>query len=194
MRTGNHTRSLLLLEIDRQSRKRQAGFFMMLILASFALLASCAPSYDEKADKDISDLQQKVDLQIVQLISIDRQIGNSQNNGSADSIKLTKSATHAANIDFYNAIDSGLTHAQMEVDRFPDLSRPKIDQTFMRLREILVDNAKRGDPPTSMQAVHAAQGRLSEPFLMSTRTQANAEFATLMQYEGTIKSGNTPSK
>jgi hypothetical protein len=82
----------------------------------------------------------------------------------------------------------------MQVDRLPDLSTPNIDKTFMALRALLVDSAKPGDAPTSMQAVHAAQNHLSEAFLVSTRTQANSLFQTLMQYEGTIKAGKTPSK
>lgn len=173
---------------------RRAASPTALLLAGLVALAGCAPTYDELADQSIADLQHKVDAKIVQLISLDRRIRALPGPSTPAAARLKDGASYAANVDFYDDVDSSLTSAQMQVDRSPDLATSKVDQVFKDLRAMLVDGPAAGSPPTSMQAVHAAQDGLSEPFLRSTRAQVNADFAVLMQYEATIKAGKTPSQ
>ena len=178
-------------------------------------LASCAaPIYDPQTHKNISDLQQLVDSKIASLMSIDRRINSLkiQNTPSAPSAPnvltkewpfecggrplsaaseldaLTNEASFACNRAFYGTVNTDLNSAQMGVDSSPDFSTLKINDTFQKLRQILVEE------PTSMEGVHASQGLLGVTFLQSTRTQVNSLFAILLRYERTVEAGQSPSK
>lgn len=192
----------------------QAGLRSILMVVTALALARCAPgpAYDEQIDKSLSDVQHTVDLEILNLISLNRQV--QQLSASAkrlsaapeaqskkalvkvegDLSKAQDAMSYASNVDFYNGVDSDLTSVQMRLDGTPDLSTPKIDGSFAQLKAILVDFPAQGETPTSMQAVHAQQDRLSDGFLKSTRAQANALFGTLERYELTLKNGKSTPK
>ena len=160
-------------------------------------LAACAPAYDLQADQGITAVQHSVDGKIVSLISLDQKIHNFHGGGTpAEQKALAKArddASYDANVAFYDATDTDLTSAQMRVDALPNRATPKIDQTFDALRDVLLSAPQGGADPTSMRAVHAAQDHLSAAYLRSLRTQSNALFSTLIQYEATLKTGKSAS-
>jgi hypothetical protein len=180
---------------NRLGKKMRTAAGLALILLG---LAACTTTYDEQTDKGISSLQHQVDQKIVALVSLDRKIDSLQNlkTDSAQKAleKAKEDASYDANVSFYDGVNTDLTSLQMRADAIPDFSTPKLDETFANLRGVLMEAPRAGGLPTSMQAVHASQGRLSEAFLLSTRSQANALFATILQYELTLKAGETPSK
>jgi hypothetical protein len=185
-----------LLEDKTSYLKRGISLFSALAL-SFGLV-SCAPAFDGQSDKEVSDLQHLVDAKIVSLIAVDRRLMSIESRDSSSArtevAKLKQEASFSANMGFYDDVDADLTSAQMRVDSSSDASKSNADSSFEALREILVSAPAPGTDPTSMQAVHEAQDRLGQAFLISTRSEVNTLFATLMRYEMTIKAGQSPAK
>jgi hypothetical protein len=182
---------------DKASYLRSRCSLFAVVALGFGLI-SCAPKFDVQSDKEISDLQHLVDSKIVSLIAVDRRLMSIQSRDSsserAEVAKLTQEASFDANLEFYDDVDADLTSAQMRVDSSPDASKSSADSSFDALREILVSAPAPGADPSSMQAVHEAQNRLGQAFLIATRSQVNTLFATLMRYEMTIKAGQSPAK
>lgn len=181
--------------INRQIHK---SVVIAVSIAVLSGLEACAPSYDDRADKAITELQHQVDQKIVDLVSVDHKIKTYRSSKAPAAQKILakaeEDASYDANVPFYDTVDADLTSAQMRVDAFPNRATQQIDQTFDALRDVLITMPKPGADPVSMQAVHAAQNSLSEAYLRGIRVQANVLFSTLMQYEVTLKSGSTPSK
>jgi hypothetical protein len=174
------------------------GISLLSVLALSLGLVSCAPTFDDQSDKEISNLQHLVDAKIVSLIAVDRRLTSIRSQASqaarTEAVKLKQEASYSANMGFYDDVDADLTSAQMRVDSSSDASKSNADSSFEALREILVSAPAAGAEPTSMQAVHEAQDRLGQAFLTSTRREVNTLFATLMRYEMTIKAGQSPAK
>jgi hypothetical protein len=184
------------VSVNIRQIRESAG--IAVIMAVLSCLATCAPPYDDQADKAITELQHQVDQKIVDLVSIDRRITTYRDSKTLAAQKILakaeEDASYNVNVPFYDTVDTDLTSAQMRVDASANRATQKIDQTFDALRDVLITMPKPGADPVSMQAVHAAQNSLSEAYLRGIRVQANALFTTLMQYEVTLKSGSTPSK
>lgn len=174
------------------------GIGLVSVLVLSLGLVTCAPAFDDQSDKEISNLQHLVDAKIVSLIAVDRRLMSIQSRASqatrTEVAKLKQEASYSENMGFYDDVDADLTSAQMRVDSSSDASKSNADGSFEALREILVSAPAAGAEPTSMQAVHEAQDRLGQAFLISTRREVNTLFATLMRYEMTIKAGQSPAK
>ncbi|MEJ0020916.1 MAG: hypothetical protein WDN25_31085 [Acetobacteraceae bacterium] len=153
------------------------------LLLGLAILASCAPTYDETTDRQIMAVQQTTDAGLVRLITLARRIDSLKDLSDPASQKALADARakagYAANADFYDTAEVDLTSLQLRMTATPDLSATKLDVLFTTIRDNLDD----------LRKFHSEHGLIGARALSLARTPINQQFKTLMQYELNLKSG-----
>jgi hypothetical protein len=167
----------------------QALFLIGLIAAATAMgamLAACAPTYDNVADQMLVDTQKQADDGLTKLENLENEIDRlKKSTNSADKKALTDAeaqAGYASNIDFYSKLQSSTTALDDRITSNPDLSTQKIAPALKALE----DNIE------SVRQTHATQNALSPDFAKLTRQQMDQQFKALTVYELTIKNGSKP--
>lgn len=129
---------------------------------AFVLYGCAAPQYDGKADTAIGDLQSKIHGQIAGWIS------------------NAKPATYVKNKEFYDQIDTDLKSLEIRMEATPDRSTANLPVYFANLNsEILI-----------LKDLHKKHDALSEPFLRATQQDIDSQFAALLTYELSLKTGS----
>jgi hypothetical protein len=165
-------------------RKFLPAWHALFALAALAVIAACAPTYDETTDKQIMSVQQETDAGFVRLIGLARRIESLRNLTDPTSQKelaeARAKASYEANADFYDSVDADLTSLQLRMTSTPDLSTTKLDASFKALWDNLND----------IRQFHSEHGFIGAQALTSARVAINQQFKTFMQYELNLKSGN----
>jgi hypothetical protein len=155
------------------------------ILAIFLMLAACAPTYDDKADQMLVDLQKETDDGLIKLETVAQQATAFKNSGSTDAAakKALSDAqtklTYAANIDWYASVLSDLTALEARMTASPDFSTSSLNTTLADLRKNI----------ELFQAQHAKANSVSPDATKLTRQTLDQQFKTLTVYMVTLKSG-----
>lgn len=162
---------------------RAAGAVLFILLAVLAVLAACAPIYDEQTDKQIAAVQQETDAGLVKLITLARRIDRLKEQPDPASRQALAEATlkagYEANAEFYDKVDSDLTSLELRMTATPDLSAAKLGEAIKALRDNIDD----------LRTFHADHGTIGAKALVRSRAAVNEEFKTLMHYELNLKSG-----
>jgi hypothetical protein len=160
-----------------------------LVLASpvaASILSSCAPTYDDIADKMLTDTQQQADDGLLKLESLATTIETKSQNSDAASKKAVddakQKASYAANTDFYNQLQSSLTALDARMTAIPDLSTPSMKNALSQLTNNVEE----------IRTLHAKQDILGAAYVRSARQILDQQFKTLTVYELTLKSGSKP--
>ena len=172
---------------------RRALALLLGLALSLAAAACSAPKYDPQIDDQITATQTLANALIERLIGLDEELrllpAAPASKADRELLASTREeASYRANRPAYEEIRTELTSLRTRMAARGSASTPEILNTVTELRNILVaPPAGPGAPATSMQARHAAGGRLSAAFLTSTQAQANALFETLLTYEMTLR-------
>ena len=151
-----------------------------------AVLASCAPTYDNVADQMLVDTQKQADDGLLKLENLGNQIDKLKKSpNTSDQKNVTDAepqASYVSNIDFYSKLQSSMTVLDQRMTSNPDLSTQKITPSLKALEDNI----------DSVRQTHATQNEISPDFAKITRQQMDQQFKALTVYELTIKNGSKP--
>jgi hypothetical protein len=154
---------------------RRAFALLVGLALSLAAAACSAPKYDAQIDDQITATQTLANALIERLIGLDeeRRLLPAQPRSQEERALLAQTqeeASYRANRPAYEEVRTQLISLRTRMGARGSASTPEILNTVAELRNILVaPPAGPGAPATSMQARHAASGRLSAAFLTSPR-------------------------
>jgi hypothetical protein len=167
----------------------ERGFIIRLVLIvtiATSALGSCAPTYDDIADKMLADTQKQADDGLLKLESLARTIEAVPQNADAKSKKAIddakEKAGYAANMAFYDGLQSSLSALADRMTALDDLTTPSMSNALSKLEANVEE----------MRTLHAKQDILSAAYVRSARQILDQQFKTLTVYELTLKSGAKP--
>src|SRR5262249_20271406 len=136
-------------------KKVPAVGFMACLLLMTAILASCAPTYDDVGDQMLVDAQKQADDGLIRLENLERQIDELKKRPNAseqkDRADAESQASYESNIDFYSKLQSSMAVLAARMTSNPDLSTQKIGTALENLDKNI----------DSTREVHEAQNSLS---------------------------------
>jgi hypothetical protein len=151
-----------------------------------AMLESCAPTYDDIADKMLVETQKQADdglLKLESLATTIESLGKLSDAQSKKSLEDVKSkASYISNMDFYNNLQSSITTLDARMTAMPGLSTPDVAVALSKIQ------ANVGE----VRTLHAKQNILSADYVRSARQLLDQQFKALTVYELTLKSGSKP--
>lgn len=157
----------------------------LLTLPIIFVLTACAGTYDEESDKGITALQQRIDRQIVALITYAQRDGGQRTRAASATAAppapgWVSGPSYAESETHYGDVDSAF---QSLILRFQIMSSAGIEgqrEALERARGI----------SQSMQGSHRSNGTLQVPELVTTRNLFLAAFSPLLSFQRVIR----PSK
>jgi hypothetical protein len=155
-------------------------------IAAVLVGTSCAPTYDNIADQMLADTQKQADDGLLKLENLKKRIDSLQSSGSADDqkavVQAEKQASYAANMDFYDKLQSSVSALDTRMTSSPDLSTPKLTTALEDLEKNV----------NEVRSIHAKQNILSADYAKDSRQILDQQFKALTVYELTIKGGDKP--
>ncbi len=170
------------------NRKRNgAGIWLAACVAMVLALASCAPTYDSIADQMLADTQKQADDGLIKLENLKKRIDALQNSANADDKRALadakKQASYAANLDFYDKLQSSVVALETRMTASPDLSTPKLTTALNDVEKNV----------NEVRSTHANENILGADYVKNSRQILDQQFKSLTVYELTIKGGNKPN-
>lgn len=167
--------------------KKVAPIFLLAACTAMAsMLASCAPTYDNIADQMLADTQKQADDGLLKLESLATTIKSLEKNPHASDQKAVTDAkiqaSYAANIDFYDKLQSSITALDTRMTAMADLSTPKLSTSLSDLAKNV----------TEVRSMHANENILGADYVKESRQILDQQFKALTVYELTIKGGSKP--
>jgi len=159
--------------------------FLVVFSVAYLVCSCAAPQYDSAADKAITDLQHKIHLQMDNWISGVAPRGY----GFKPQSRPNAGPPVPPNIKFYDDVDTDLTALEIRMEASPDPSTVQLPDRFSGLKaniaalkqyHIKECPGPRDEDCKSMSFVKGLQGM---------QKLMDIDFANLMRYELTLKSG-----
>jgi hypothetical protein len=166
--------------------KRAFICWLVVAMTAGASVGSCAPAYDDVADKMLVDTQKQADDGLLKLESlatiIESGAPKSDSAGQKAVAEAREKASYASNIAFYAGLQSSLSALTDRMTALPDLSTPSMSNALAKLQENV----------GTLRKLHADKTVLSALEARTARQILDQQFKTLTVYEVTLKSGSSP--